>query len=182
MKTKQRFLILILICLFSQNVNAQIAMLKATGIFAFNDCGSIILDFGVEVKIKRRLTGQLSVGTSYGYYNSACRGKQIVTPQLRYYFEKDVWLKSPYIGLVFQQNIGSVNVSDDYGKVDWKYTSFTKYGAGFILGHHIKIYKRFGIDLHIGVLREKGDLTIRVEEHAPIHTMPKNYTYFEKGL
>lgn len=183
MKTKKQLLLFALSILFLQNTDAQIAMIKGTGISddGSNDRESIILDFGVEVKIKGRLTGQLSVSSSKGYYNSAYREKRIVTPQLRYYFKKDAWTKSPYIGLVFQQNIGKVDVYDDYGKVDFKYTSFTKYGAGVILGTHIKIYKRFGIDLHIGVLREKGDLTVKVKESSHLHPMSKNYTYLEHG-
>lgn len=182
MKTRKQILFFALSFLFLQNTNAQFMILKGTGIFDNgNDSPFIILDFGVEVKIKGQLTGQLSVGASALYYDSAVREKLIVTPQLRYYFKKDAWMKSPYIGLVFQQNIGNVDEFDDYGKVDFKYTTFTKYGAGVILGTHIKIYKRFGIDLHMGVLREKGDLTIKVIESSTLHTMPKNYTYIEYG-
>jgi Protein of unknown function (DUF3575) len=184
MKCIKCILLFSLSFVFLQNTNAQIAMLKATGILnPINDNRhiGIILDFAVEAKIKGRLTGQLSVSSSKGYYNSAYREKLIVTPQLRYYFKKDSWLKSPYLGLVLQKNVGKADVDDDNNWTDFKYTSFTKYGAGLMIGQHIKVRKNFGIDIHLGFLREKGDNMVRVEEHDPKHVMPKNYTYFEKG-
>ena len=175
-------LLLILILSISQSSNAQIAMLKATGLLLpHNGGGNIIFDGGVEVKIKGQWTGQLSFSSSIATNYTYNREKTIVSPQLRYYFKKDAWLKSPYMGFVLQHHVGKDDEIDDSDYVDFKYTSYTKYGAGIILGHHIKVYKNFGIDLHLGVLREKGDNTVKVEEHSTLHTNPKTYTYMEKG-
>lgn len=175
-------LLLILILSIAQNANAQVAMLKATGLLLpHNGGGNIIFDGGVEFKIKGQWTGQLSFSSSIATnYTYNCE-KTIVSPQLRYYFKKDAWLKSPYMGFVLQHHVGKDDEIDDSDYVDFKYTSYTKYGAGIILGHHIKVYKNFGIDLHLGVLREKGDKTIKVHEQARNHLMPKDYTYMEKG-
>ncbi len=182
MKTKKQLLLFALSFLFLQNTNAQVAMLKATGILLPNAAGSsIILDGGIEFKIKGHWTGQVSFSSSKSHNYTYTREKTIITPQLRYYFKKDAWMKSPYIGLVFQQNIGRDDEIDDNYWTDFKFTSFIKYGAGVIMGKHIKVRKRFGIDIHLGVLREKGDKTVTVEEHDPKHTMPKNYTYLEHG-
>lgn len=179
---KQPLLILILILSIAQNANAQIAMLKATGLLLpHNGGGNIIFDGGVEVKIKGQWTGQVSFSSSKATNYTYNREKTIIAPQLRYYFKKDAWLKSPYLGLVLQKNDGKDDKIDDNDWTDFKFTTYSKFGVGFILGHHIKIRKNFGIDLHLGLLREKGDNIIRVEEHDRKHIMPKNYTYMEKG-
>lgn len=182
MKTKILVLLFALSFLFLQNINAQVAMLKATGILIpYGNSGIVIFDGAIEFKIKKQFTGQVSFGYSKSANYTYNREKTIITPQLRYYFKKDAWMQSPYIGLVFQQNTGKKDVFDDSDYVDFIYTSFTKFGVGLMLGKHFKVRKRLGIDVHLGVLREKGDLTIKVVESSRLHTVPKNYSYMENG-
>ena len=159
MKTQKLLLIFISSFLFLQNINAQYLMFKGTAALVVADLSVLlILDTGIEIKITEQFTGQLSYSKSYfGNGYTRRREKTIWTPQLRYYLKKDSWSTSPYIGILLQKHVGRNEEFDDTSVYDHKIVTFKRLGAGFIFGHHIKIYKRLGIDIHIGALGEKGD-------------------------
>ncbi len=161
MKIKQPFLILILSFLFLQNIQSQsFAMFKLGGLL-LPDYG-YILDGGMEFRLAPHWSTQLSVSTTQVSSDGLSIDKIIVTPQLRYYFKKDSFQKSPYFGVVLQRHkavLGEELVNENRQTIGWQAEDFTKYGIGLILGGHKKIYKRLGFDIHIGGLLEMGDVT-----------------------
>lgn len=166
MKTFFKIITFCLGILNAQNIEAQSVMLKGTGIafFSPNDIGGFaILDAGIETKITQTSSVQLSFGTSIRRGDETNNDKYIFTAQWRYHFKKENWFKTPFLGALIQRH----NYSKSEGIYNPPYGSKTtvskKTGLGFIVGQHIRIYKRLGCEFHAGLIAELGDKNIRTK-------------------
>ena len=159
---KSKYLFLVFIFIFLQNIQSQSVMLKLGGlIFPTGEDLGYILDGGIEFRLSSHWSTQLSVSTTQVRSEGKSIDKVIVTPQLRYYFKSESFQKSPYFGIVLQRHkavLGTELINEQSRPHGWQTETFTKYGVGLILGGHRKIYKRLGFDIHVGGLIEIGDI------------------------
>lgn len=165
MKTFFKIITFCLGILSAQNTDAQSVMLKGTAFFFPTDVGGFtILDVGIETKITPKSSVQISYGLLFQNEESLTVDKYILTAQWRYHFKKDNWFKTPFIGGLIQRH----NNEKGEGVFNptyqgWKITEMKKTGLGFIVGQHIRIYKRLGCEFHAGLITELGDKNITTE-------------------
>lgn len=181
MKLLKQILLIIWCSFLLQHAAAQPVMLKGGAIIYGI---GFVLDGGIEVKLKKQFGLQFSVTKSVFRGEGKNFEKILVSPQLRYYLKKNSWQKSPYLGVVFQNNSGTTGDEiyiSGQAPFGWKTTGYNKFGLGFMLGGHGKIYKKLGFDIHVGGIGEIGKVDVKKEywPNAPPNT-PNSY-YTEKN-
>ncbi|MBL7818504.1 MAG: DUF3575 domain-containing protein [Saprospiraceae bacterium] len=160
-------------------------MLKGgAGLIITEGGGGFVIDGGFEIKLNSRLGLQFSIANSDFSFESQSHKKFIVTPQLRYYLKKDLWEKSPYFGAILQYHKGETGdeiYSSSSSAFGWQSSNYKKTGLGLMFGKHIKIYKRLGLDLHLGGIFERGNIHVKNEYWSSTPNRPANSYYTEKN-
>ncbi len=160
----------LLVTLFLMNstvMYSQIVMLKGA-VILIPEPSFGAADAGIEFKVSKNISLELSYSIStrgnYDHFD-----KDVLSFQSRYYFKGKRWNQSPFVGLVIQK-FHRKNAAETYIERDnLKYETYEthKQALGVILGQHIKIYKRLGLDIHGGVVYQKGDETYRLYNSIP---------------
>lgn len=164
-----------IIC-FAVSVRAQVALIKAGGFLAINPGGDgggrSIIDLGLECKINKSFSAQLSLsGSDLKFIGQEIKSKKVVSLQARYYYlarYADDFPIKPFVGLVAQkvkrELTEFVSTYPDY------YTKLQedsqKTALGIITGQNLFVYKRFGLDTHLGLVGELGKKTRITKENA----------------
>ena len=168
----------LLITLFSMNAAAlysQMVMLKGA-VMLIPEPSFGVVDAGIECKVSKNISFQLSYSIrTYGAYDHF--DKDVLSFQSRYYFKGKRWNQSPFVGLVIQK-FHRKDAAETYLERDnLRYQTYEtdKQALGIILGQHIKIYKRLGLDIHAGFVYQKGDETYRLYNANP--STPKELLY-----
>lgn len=174
---------LIAIILSAQNVCAQKAMLKGGGILLLDlESSAGIIDVGFEYKINKKFSVQLSGSASGKNGNDeGSNNKTVVSLQSRYYLNGEKWGRSPFAGVVVQKLRttdwrleGGFHSPDSYIGLEKK---ANKAALGFILGHNVQIFRRIGLDFHVGAVGQLGRETrvSKASKTAPaLTTVRKN--------
>ncbi len=173
-----RFVFSLLVTLFLMDSTAmysQFAMLKGA-VMLIPGPSYGVADAGIEFKVSKSVSLELSYSVRmFGIYDGFY--KDVLSFQSRYYFKGKRWNQSPFVGLVIQK-FHRKDGAETYIKRDnLKYETYEthKQALGVILGQHIKLYKRLGLDIHGGIVYQKGDETYRL--YNANSTNPKEFLY-----
>lgn len=160
---KSKLLLITFTALLSlQNLNAQLSA-KVGGGLTFKRPLKTVFDIGFEYRVIKRLSLQVSLTlTGKNYGGSDYLNKNMICPQIRYYFTDDHGI-SPYVGVLYQRYSSSEYLHDDYGP--YKKTDYNGFGGGAIGGFLIWFNKHYGLDLHLGYVKLKGTQTSSNREY-----------------
>jgi hypothetical protein len=168
MKNNLKALIILLLSMTWQMSYAQDLFLKASGIVLSGSSSERkLLDVGIEAAIYKNWHCQVSYSIFDYRGEGASKNKKIWSLQARQYLSK-VNEKDSYYGIVFQKYQLQDRNSVYSVPRDTFLTKFAtsiennQFGLGGILGSNIKIYKRFGIDFHIGGVAQIGKKDTRL--------------------
>ncbi len=154
-----RIVFSLLITLFLMDtIHAQRAMFKGAVLLLFEDTNSYaVADAGFEIKLNKNISTQISFSARSWDGDSYHNTKTVWSLQSRYYFKGDRWNQSPFVGVVLQKfyKYKSSESSTQYNVYTLKKTD--KVSLGPIFGKNIIIYKRFGLDIHAGIVAQLGD-------------------------
>lgn len=168
----------LLIALFLMNstvMYSQFAMLKGA-VMLIPEPSYGVADAGIEFKVSKSISLEASYSVRmYGNYDGFY--KDVLSFQSRYYFKGKRWNQSPFVGLVVQKFNRNDGAETYIERDDLRYETYEthKQALGVILGHHFKIYKRLGLDIHGGFVRQKGDETYRLYNANSLQ--PKEFLY-----
>jgi hypothetical protein len=167
MQTKYLISLVFVLCLVTQNTFSQSFAIKASVPIVFDYNFQTGYDLGFEANIYKKWTGQVSFTTLKG--GGAVYNKQLWAFQIRHYWKND-WTNSAYGGLLVQNHfLNRVFMTETRPNPLEKFDEVEKkWGAGFIIGGQPRIAGRFGLDIHIGLLFQKGTI-----ETAYTHFDPK---------
>jgi Protein of unknown function (DUF3575) len=154
MKRVILFLIALIIFLIPKNTTAQPIVVKASA--GLNEyLNSLIYDFGIETRLYRKWTGQVSFTK---VDQDISNFKELWSFQIRRYFN-DKYTNSPYCGLVVQKHfLKDKYVNEGQSIYYGSNTTENKWGLGLVLGYQLKIVGRFGLDFHAGVMGQNGSV------------------------
>jgi hypothetical protein len=112
-------------------------------------------DLGFEAKIYKNWTGQVSF-TSYKHGGSLYN-KQLWALQLRRYFKTD-WTNSTYGGFLVQNYFLNEVNPENQNPIKTIDKTEKNWGTGFILGMQPRLSGRLGLDIHLGLLFQNGNV------------------------
>jgi hypothetical protein len=160
---KKKFMLVWTLGLFCASLRSQTVFLKGSGIMTIGYASIGGCDLGLEVGFTKHLTAQVSY--SYGFLTGDSRfvDRYRVTPQLRYYIQESG--RDFYGGLVIPYRWGSD--SQERSSNVYEKTDFNKWGGGLIAGWQLRIWKRFGIDSHLGYVAFYGRETVQLGTAPP---------------
>ena len=166
------------VCLFLLNsavIYSQTVMIKGA-LMLIPGPSYGVADAGIELKVSKNISLELS-------YSIRMRGdydhfdKDVLSFQSRYYFKGKRWNQSPFVGLVIQKFHRKDGAETYLERDNLRYQTYEthKQAVGVILGQHIKLYKRLGLDIHGGIVYQKGDETYRLYNANSLK--PKEFLY-----
>ena len=163
MKIKCLLLSCLLTALFlPRSPFAQKAMLKGIAFIVLSEGGPAVADIGVEIPLTKKVTVELSFsGSSFSDVS-----KDAWSLQSRYYFLKqdDTWANAYFVGGVLQKYNRTLSYTESY---PYENNATKSTAAGIIVGRNQRIYKRFGIDMHLGLVGLLGNQIITTTYAAP---------------
>ena len=176
-KTKNGLILFFVTLFLGQNAFTQDAMLKGA---AFTlGYGYISFDAGVEVKLNKHISLELSYSTSKAGIENI-HSKNIWSLQSRYYPNGEKWYQSPFVGVVLQNLLKEDNTEAYIDtKFRWTTVKADKRALGVIVGKNFKRYKRLGLDIHGGFVGQIGDET---SFHVYSNNAKPNETTYRKNV
>ena len=142
-----------IVFLMPKSSYGQQHLIKAGAFFFPNS----VYDLGFETKIAKKWTGQVSFTKSSDLFSEySDSDKHLWAFQVRHYLKSN-WANSLYSGLVVQKYSKDEKIYYvTHPELSTATSVDKRWGGGLIVGYQFKIFRRLGLDIHGGLIAQRG--------------------------